>query len=76
MDDNGISGKSEKQEELIRRYCAEAVSLLAEAPDYESAVRLKESLCKRFQSECDSSLVVAATSLHLEKVLKQRWHRK
>jgi hypothetical protein len=76
MEDSYVSGKSEKQEELIRKYCAEADSVLAGAPDYDSAVRLKEKLCKRFQSECDSSLVVAAASLHLDNLLKQRWATK
>jgi hypothetical protein len=75
METNHFSAKSEKQEELIRKYCAEADSVLAGAPDYDSAMRLKESLCKRFQNECDSSLVVAATNLHLDNLLKRRWGR-
>lgn len=76
METDYSSGKSEKQEELIRKYCAEAASVLAGAPDYDSALRLKESLCKRFQNECDSSLVVAATNLHLDSLLKEQWGRK
>lgn len=73
MEERNISEKSGKQEELIRKYCAEADSALAGAPDYDSAIRLKESLCERFQNECDSTLVVAATTLHLDNLLRRRW---
>jgi hypothetical protein len=66
-------GNSEKQEGLIRAYCAEAEKLLAGATGYASAVRLKESLCERFQKECDSTLVATAIRMHLEGVLKTRW---
>lgn len=71
--DSHVPGKSEKQEDLIRKYCSEVDALIAGAPDYHSAVRLKEFLCSRFQSECDSSMVVAATTLHVEKRLEERW---
>jgi hypothetical protein len=73
MVDSHVPGKSEKQEDLIRKYCGEVDALIAEAPDYDSAVRLKESLCSRFQSECDSSMVVAATTLHVDKLFEERW---
>jgi len=75
VNDHYVSGRSEKQEDLIRKYCAEAESVLAEAHDYNSAVRLKDSLCRRFQNECDSSLVVVATKIHLDNLLKKRWGR-
>lgn len=73
MDDVRSLGNSKKQEGLIRAYCAEAEKLLATAPDYESAVRMKESLCERFEKECDSKLVSSATKMHLDGVLKKRW---
>jgi hypothetical protein len=76
MEESQFPGKSEKQEGLIRKYCAEADSVLADAPDYDSAVLLKDSLCNRFQKECDSSLVVAATTLHLDNLLRLRWGRR
>ena len=75
MEDHVISARSEKQEDLVRKYCAEAESILAEATDYDSAARLKDSLCRRFHDECESSLVVAALELHLDSLLKQRWRR-
>ena len=75
MEDHVISARSEKQEDLVRKYCAEAEGMLAEAQDYDSAARLKDSLCRRFQVECESSLVVAAMELHLDSLLKQRWRR-
>jgi hypothetical protein len=64
---------SPKQDELIRRYCREAEAVLASAADYPSALRMKQSLCQRFEKECDSTLVVSATRQFLESLLKQRW---
>jgi len=62
-----------RQEELIRDYCEEADALLSTAQDYPSAVRMKQSLCARFQEECDSALVVSAASQFIDNVLKKRW---
>lgn len=64
---------SEKQTQLVRTYCAEAERVLSEVPDYTTAVQLKESLCERFQKECDSSLVVTALRQYIDGVLKERW---
>jgi hypothetical protein len=64
---------SEKQEELIRRYCAEAEKELAKAPDYASALRLKESMCSRFEQECESGLIIGAIRQHLGNAMKQLW---
>ena len=63
----------ENQAHLIRRYCAAAEEILHGAQDYASAVRLKESLCDHFTAECDSELVVRATSQYLDRVLNERW---
>jgi hypothetical protein len=64
---------SEKQTQLVRRYCAEAERLLNEATDLATALQLKESLCEQFQKECDSSLVVTATRQYLDVIIKERW---
>ncbi len=73
MIDRPYPMRSEQQNDLIRRYCAEAEKLLSGAADYASSVRLKDSLCERFQKECESSLVVAATKQYLEGVIRDRW---
>jgi hypothetical protein len=64
-----------KQEDLIIKYCREAESALAAASDYDAALRLKESVCQRFQRECESSLVVAAVKLHIDDLVRKRWGR-
>ncbi len=74
MTDRPYPLRSERQDELIRKYCSEAERLLSEAEDYASSVRLKDSLCERFQKECESSLVVAATRQYLEGVIRDRWN--
>lgn len=73
MEDIRPGPYSPKQEELIRRYCEEAKTVLSSAANYPSAVRMKQSLCERFEKECDSKLVVSATKQFIEDLLKQRW---
>ena len=73
MSDIQSPQNSEKLSELIGRYCAQAEEMLEKAPDYPSALQLKESLCSKFQKECESSLVVNATRHYLDTLLKHRW---
>jgi hypothetical protein len=73
MIDIRVLGNSEKQTQLVRTYCAEAERVLNQVPDYTTAVQMKESLCERFQKECDSSLVVTAIRQYIDGVLKERW---
>ncbi len=62
-----------KQDELVRRYCAEAETLLAAAPDYPAAVRLKEALCTRFERECDSQLIISAVKQFISEHIRKHW---
>jgi hypothetical protein len=73
MEDMRQRPDSTKQDELIRRYCEEAEKVLSAAADYPSAVRMKHSLCDRFEKECDSKLVVSATKQFIDNLLKHRW---
>jgi len=73
MSDIRAPGNPDHLSDLIRKYCAEAEERLNAAADYSSALRLKESLCARFQEECESSLVVSATRQYIDAVLRQRW---
>jgi len=74
MSDIRAPGNPAHLSELIARYCAEAEETLNAAPDYGSALRLKETLCSRFQEECESSLVVNATRQYIDAVLRNRWN--
>jgi hypothetical protein len=73
VDEIYTTATSMKQESLVVQYCKEAESILIGAEDYESALRLRKSLCERFQNECGSSLVVAAVNLHVDNLLRKRW---
>lgn len=73
MNHNASSETTEQQTHVIRKYCSEAEKVLAGAPDYAAAVRLKSSLCARFADECSSELVVNATSRYLDQMLSKRW---
>ncbi len=70
MEDLAIVSKSRKQEQLIHKYCEEAEATLATASDYDAAVRLKDSLCDRFQKECDSELVVYAVRKYIGNLVR------
>lgn len=69
MEDLSIVLKSRKQEQLVRKYCEEAVPALATAGDYPAALRMKDSLCDRFEKECDSELVVFAARRYIHNLL-------
>ncbi len=73
MEDMSLKRTSMKQDELIQRYCEEAASLLASVEDYAAAVRLKTVLCERFRKECDSTLVISATTQYIDELLRKRW---
>jgi hypothetical protein len=74
MSDISTPENPERLRELISHYCAEAEKLLETAPDFPSALQLKDSLCAQFEKECDSRLVVSATRDYLDTVLKNRWN--
>jgi hypothetical protein len=73
MADRPNPERSAQQDDLVRKYCAEAERMLSEAADYATAIQLKESLCDQFQKECDSSLVVTAARKYLDGVISERW---
>jgi len=63
------------QSELLTRYCQQAERLLAEAPSYESALKLRDDLCARFRQECQSSLIVNATHEYLTQIISRTWQQ-
>ena len=63
------------QEDLLSRYCLEAEQLLAEATDYESALRLRDEVCSRFEQECQSSLIATGTREYLTQIISRRWQQ-
>lgn len=63
------------QTDLVARYCEEAEQLLADATDYESALRLRDEVCGRFQNECRSALIVNATRDYLTQIISHTWRQ-
>jgi hypothetical protein len=72
MEQDTVPAGSDKQTELLQRYCAEAERELDDAASYAEALRLRDSLCTRFQTECDSPLVVHATRQYLDSLIMNR----
>ena len=73
MSDIRAPGNPAHLSELITKYCVEVEEKLNAAPDFGTALHLKETLCSRFETECESSLVVNATKQYIDAVLRHRW---
>lgn len=73
MEETAKHPDDEAQEDLVREFCQEAEALIGSAPDYPSAVQLRDSLCQRFQMKCKSGLVVHATKEYMTQIIQRRW---
>ncbi len=66
---------SDEQRELLNCYCKEAEALLIKAADINDAIRIKNEACKRFQRECNSSILVNATKDYINQIIERTWKR-
>lgn len=63
----------EMQRSLLQKYCTDAEETIAKAPNPAAARALRDELCKRFASECDSELVIHATRTYIDRIIVDRW---
>lgn len=61
------------QHELVREYCREAKGRIMIARSRADAMRIKEECCKRFSQECESELLINATSAYLDEIITRMW---
>jgi hypothetical protein len=61
------------QHELVREYCREAEGLIIKARSRSEAISIKNESCTRFKQECESELLVNATSAYLDEIIAQHW---
>ena len=61
------------QHELVREYCSEAEAHIMIARSRADAMRIKEEWCKRFSQECESRLLINATSAYLDEIIGEQW---
>lgn len=61
------------QHELVREYCGEAEGRIMAAASHADAITIKEEWCKRFQNECESTLIFNAASAHLDGIMIRKW---
>lgn len=65
----------DEQQDLLHRYCKEAEALLSKAADINEAIRIKDETCKRFQLECNSSILVNAMKDYMDQIIERTWKR-
>lgn len=73
MEKNVTQARSERQEDLLARYCSEAEGLILAAKDAREAQEIRDRLCKRFQEECNSQLIVNATRAYADHIITHIW---
>ena len=61
------------QHELVREYCREAEGRITIARSRADTVRIKEEWCNRFQRQCESELLINATSRYLDEIIARQW---
>jgi hypothetical protein len=61
------------QLELVREYCSEAGERILMARSRADATDIKEQLCDRFRQECESDLIINATSAYLDEIIIRHW---
>ncbi len=61
------------QHKLMREYCSEAEGRITIATSRAEAMRIKEEWCNRFRQECESKLLVNATSAYLDEIITHMW---
>jgi len=63
----------EMQHSLLQKYCTDAEETIAKAPNPAAARALRDELCSRFATECDSELVIHATRTYIDQIIGARW---
>lgn len=71
MNNSEKYGNMDRQEELLSRYCAVAEKELLKARDKNEARDITIRLCKQFESECDSSIVITGTKAYIEALVSR-----
>ncbi|HXG01190.1 MAG TPA: hypothetical protein VNL69_10390 [Bacteroidota bacterium] len=67
---------SDMQDEMLRRYCAEAEERIARASNAIQARRLGEEVCAKLETECTSKLVLHATRTYVEQIINEIFGRR
>ena len=63
------------QHELVLEYCKEAEGRIIIARSFHDAITIKEEWCNRFKLECESELLINATSAYLDGIIARRWKK-
>lgn len=61
------------QHGLVQEYCKEAERRIILARSHGDAMTIKKVWCNRFKAECESELLINATSAYLDEVIIRQW---
>lgn len=67
---------SDVQDEMLKRYCAEAQARIIHAPTVHEARLWGEEMCSKLERECSSKLILNATRAYIDAIIRERFERK
>jgi hypothetical protein len=73
MESRVIHPRFAPQEALFTRLCGEAKAAIAAAPTREEAVKIKDELCRKFEEECVSGILVTGTRAFADGLIETLW---
>lgn len=67
---------SNPQDEMLKRYCAEAEARIVHASSARQAREWGEEICSKLERECSSKLILDATRTYIDRIIQEIFHQK
>ncbi len=67
---------SDLQDEMLKRYCAEAEARILHASTAQQARRWGEEICSKLERECSSKLILNATRTYIDAIIQELFSKK
>lgn len=63
----------DSQHDLLVQYCSEAEAALRNAVTRAHVEHIREELCARFESACDSGIITSGTRNYINRLIDTLW---
>ncbi len=63
------------QDEMLKRYCAEAEALIVHASSALQARAWGEEICSKLERECSSKLILNATRIYIDQLIQEMFQK-
>jgi hypothetical protein len=67
---------SDMQDEMLKRYCAEAEARITHASNARQARQWGEEICAKLERECSSKLILNATRTYIHRIIQEVFQKK